>query len=281
MSKLISFPYIGGKTFLSSKIISFIEKIPHFHYVEVFGGAANVLLNKNPSKLETYNDIDNTLVNFFRVVRDPHKQKILAHRLNFTLRSRKEFNDCKDRLFSNKCEDDIDKAFCFYVCITQCFGPFISSKDKITWSYSITSHRKRKDLNLTQRLLLLKERLVGVQIENDDFRNIIKRYDSDKTLFYLDPPYFPSTCDIDLYENTMSEEDHLQMLNLIANSSGKFIISGYTCKEYEDILETELNFRRYEYASRMSCSGLKSSRKNLRTECLWIRDGDLKTSLLL
>ena len=43
---------------------------PHRIYVEVFGGAANLLLNKAPSPIEVYYDIDGELVNLFLAVWD-------------------------------------------------------------------------------------------------------------------------------------------------------------------------------------------------------------------
>jgi len=56
-----------------NKLLPLIPK--HHTYVEVFGGAANLLLAKEPSAVEVYNDIDSGLVNFFRVIRDKDKFK--------------------------------------------------------------------------------------------------------------------------------------------------------------------------------------------------------------
>jgi len=64
----IFFKYLGGKHFLLKELLKRIP--PHDVYVEVFGGSADLLFHKPPSKIEVYNDIDGDLVNLFEVVRN-------------------------------------------------------------------------------------------------------------------------------------------------------------------------------------------------------------------
>jgi DNA adenine methylase len=78
--------YYGGKFRLADWIISFFPE--HLVYTECFGGAASVLLKKKPSKHEVYNDLNDEVVNLFRVVRDPETARKLRHMLKLTPYSR-------------------------------------------------------------------------------------------------------------------------------------------------------------------------------------------------
>src|ERR1700730_12845437 len=82
--------YHGGKWLLALWIISHFG--PHSVYVEPFGGAASVLLRKERSRVEVYNDLWGTVVNVFRVLRDPEKAAELAHLLYLTPFARAEFD---------------------------------------------------------------------------------------------------------------------------------------------------------------------------------------------
>ena len=66
--KKIAFGWYGGKFSHLDWLLPLLPKTTH--YCEPYGGSAAVLLNRDPSPVETYNDIDGDLVNFFRVLRD-------------------------------------------------------------------------------------------------------------------------------------------------------------------------------------------------------------------
>ncbi len=79
-----AFPWRGGKFRLAPSIIKLLP--PHRIYVEVFGGAASVLLAKEPSQIEVYNDRDGALVNLFETIRN--HPLLFLDRCNFLLYSR-------------------------------------------------------------------------------------------------------------------------------------------------------------------------------------------------
>ena len=81
------FPYIGSKGKLAKTIIN--KMLEHLCYVEVFGGAGNVLLQKEPSKVEVLNDINKELITLYRVVQN-HLEEFLRH-FKWELVSRDEF----------------------------------------------------------------------------------------------------------------------------------------------------------------------------------------------
>ena len=77
----------GGKWKLAPWILGHFPQ--HRTYVEPFGGAASVLLQKPRSYAEIYNDLDGEVVNLFRVARDAGPE--LRRRLELTPFSREEF----------------------------------------------------------------------------------------------------------------------------------------------------------------------------------------------
>lgn len=83
--------YHGGKFRLAPWIIPQIPE--HRVYVDIFGGGAGVLLRKTRSKIEIYNDLDENVVNVFRVMRDPLELERLCRLIALTPFSRDEFKD--------------------------------------------------------------------------------------------------------------------------------------------------------------------------------------------
>jgi len=57
------FPYIGGKYYMLDKLLKVIPS--HRIYLEVFGRSAKLLLNKEPSQIEVYNDYSKQIANSF------------------------------------------------------------------------------------------------------------------------------------------------------------------------------------------------------------------------
>jgi len=67
--KLIAFGWYGGKFSHLDWLLPLLPKC--HHYCEPFAGSAAILLNRAPSPVETYNDLDGEVCNFFRVLRAP------------------------------------------------------------------------------------------------------------------------------------------------------------------------------------------------------------------
>jgi len=99
--------YVGGKGRMITKLLQFIPK--HHTYVEPFGGGASLLFAKEPSPIEIYNDIDETLVSFFRVLRNPEKFAKFYHLVTLTPYSRAEFNTCRKTWQDEK--DEVKRVY--------------------------------------------------------------------------------------------------------------------------------------------------------------------------
>ena len=79
----------GGKYYLADRIISYFPA--HRIYLEPFGGAASILLNKIPVDVEAYNDLDLRITRLFRVLQSQGHE--FVSRIRFVPYSQKEFED--------------------------------------------------------------------------------------------------------------------------------------------------------------------------------------------
>jgi len=213
---------------------------PHNSYVEPFGGAAWVLFRKKPSKIEVYNDINGDLVNLFLVVRDNidefiEKQQYLLHSRELHRKFQRELDDGLD---------EVEKAVRFYYVICASFAGRYQSG----WGHTIKNSHSYYCPDMKE-LKQAHARLKRVFIEQLDFADCISRYDTEDTLFYIDPPYFmPEDKFIDYYGRFIPlfrGTDHIRLLNVIKRIKGKFILSYNDCYEvrewYNDfnIIETK------------------------------------------
>jgi len=204
-------------------------------YVEPFGGGASLLFAKKPSPVEVYNDLDEDLVNFFRVLRNEEKFKKFYHKVALTPYSRKEFYDCRETW--SQCEDEVERAYRWYVVARMSF----SGRFGMSWSFAVSASTRgmpetaSKWLSIIEMLPEIHQRIMRVQIECDDFRKIIETYDTPETLFYMDPPYVPDTRRDGGYKHEMTLEDHKELVEILLNVKGKVMLSGYAHPVYESL----------------------------------------------
>ena len=260
--------WFGGKSLLARRIISLFP--PHNTYVEAFGGGASVLFAKEPSPVEIYNDLDSGLVNFFRVLRD-REQFVEFHRLvALTPYSREEFGFCRQHW--EDCDDPIERAYRWYVVVRQSF----SGDFKGGWSHG--KHRSSRNmgecvsrwLSTVDRLPEIAERLLRVQIENRDWRLILKTYDSPDTLFYLDPPYVPETRRAGKYTHELCLADHSELVERMLALKGKVVLSGYAHPLYEPL--EVAGWQRYNIKTVCYATKVPISKRRLsRTEMIWVK----------
>jgi DNA adenine methylase len=233
MSKLIKsiIPYVGGKHFMIKHLLPLIP--PHNIYVEVFGGAANLLLNKPTSTIEVYNDINSELVTLFRVIRDKDKLEELKRLLYLTPYSREEFYHLK--YLNPETLSDIERAYRFYYLCRVSFNAIPGR----TFAYPTQTNSKvHSYMNSIDKLDIIHERFKYVTIEHESFEKLIPRYDSTNTLFYLDPPYIHDTrYDTKVYQHEMSNEQHKLLVSTLLNTQGMCILSGYMHEIYQPLLD--------------------------------------------
>jgi DNA adenine methylase len=261
--------YYGGKGYSWRRIVPYFPS--HHTYVEPFGGAANVLLNKPPSAVEVYNDIDSNVVTIFHVLRDCPDE--LQRALELTPYSREEYIRCLGPLDGL---DDVEKARRLIVRYRQVFGGQGQKAAPGQWSYSVIQSRRSMAgavshwLSAIDEVLpLVVERFRRVQIENLPWQEIVRRYDTSETLFYCDPPYMPSTRNSHgQYAYEMTVEEHRELAEVLNNVKGHVVLSGYASPEYD---EWYAGWERVEFGATVSTRLDKGRSRDRRTEVLWIK----------
>ena len=225
--------WIGGKKLLRTQIINeFPNNKEYNKYVEVFGGAGWVLFAKDRHAVyEIYNDINSNLTNLFKCVK--YHAEELQKELNFTINSRELFEEYISQINSQGLTD-IQKAARYFYIIKLSYGSKGGSFGAI-----------KKDVEKMKSYLQeIQQRLTNVVIENKCFKDIIVKYDSQETLFYLDPPYYKAE---QYYVSDFTKDHHELLSQLLKNIEGKFILSynddEYIRNLYEDfnIIEIERN----------------------------------------
>lgn len=239
------FKWVGGKSRLRKYITPIIT--PHTCYVEPFAGAAWVLFGKPPSDVEVLNDIDDQLVNFFRVVRD--KPEALIASFEWEMVASSEF----ERLASidPAVLTDVQAAHRFYYIIMAGWGGEFNYP-RFQTSISDGGHGNRLIgalKFLRQRIEPVHARLRTVIIENMDWRACIERYDSTRTFFYIDPPYPDNKCN---YKHNMrSWDEHKALAEQLRTCKASWILSSY------DTPEVHALYHAYEIRSVQSFSGMR------------------------
>lgn len=251
--------YHGGKFRLAPWILRFFPE--HRTYVEPFGGAAGVLLQKPRAYAEVYNDLDGDIVNFFRVLREQPAKLSDACRL--TPYAREEF----ERAYEPT-GDSVERARRTAVRAAMGFGSAGSTKGST--GFRVDTRRAYGTamsnwVDFPDGLQVIAERLAGVLIENRDALDVIAAHDDSDTLLFIDPPYVHSSRVMGsrTYRHEMSDEDHRQLLRTLQAVEGMVVICGYATDLYDDALST---WARHATTARIS-SGRGTG---LRTEVVWL-----------
>ena len=254
--------YHGSKFRLANWILNYFPQ--HKIYVEPFGGAAGILLQKKRSYSEVYNDLDGDIVNFFKVIRDKDSRKKLIEAIQLTPFARAEFEEAW-----SKTDDAIERAR--RTCIRANMGFGSGGATIGSTGFRIDCNRDYGTaIHLWEEYPIAVEsagrRFQGVLIENRPADQVIENHDSIDTLFFLDPPYLLETRNAKsggVYRYEMSNHDHLDFLARARKIKGMAIICGYEHHSYHE------NLPGWEFQttpSRIS-SGRGTAIKN---ECIWI-----------
>lgn len=247
--------YYGSKWRLGKWVLGHLP--PHICYCEPYSGSAAVLLQKQPSDYEVYNDLDANVTTFFRVLRDRSEELIRAIALTPYARA-------EQQLSYQETEDELEKARRFYVRCSQGYAG--GAKRPTGWRYLFRHSRSQTvidDWSRYESLWQVATRLRQVQIEQDKAIRVIQRYDTPDTLYLVDPPYLSSTRGSSARETyffEMTDDQHRELAESLHSLEGMAVICGFPSPLYQEL---------YQGWQRVTCQSQMITGR-LATECLWI-----------
>lgn len=221
-------PIIGGKRLLAKRINAITQGVECQTYAEPFVGMGGVILRspRTPGRNEVINDRNGEIVNLFRIIQR-HLDALLQE-VDWLLTSRDDF----ERLKKTPPEvlTDVQRAVRFL------YLQRISARGRVVGRYfDVCKGNKQSRFNATKirdHLATTRDRLASVVIENLDYSVFIKRYDSPKTLFYLDPPYFG--CEDYYGKDIFSRAEFAKLAELLSGIKGRFLLSLNDVEEVRD-----------------------------------------------
>ncbi|HYG67167.1 MAG TPA: DNA adenine methylase [Anaeromyxobacteraceae bacterium] len=279
--------YHGGKFRAADWIAAHFP--PHRIYVEPYGGAASVLLQKPRSFAEVYNDVDEEIVAFFRVLRDPTTAAQLRELLELTPFARRELE-----LAFEPSPDPVEQARRTLVKAYMGFGSdavhrpgprgmrlaVSTNREKHAGTTGFRLNRNQNGAHPArdwskwpEQVPAFVARLRDVAIECRPALDVIRLFDKPDTLFYLDPPYVHSTrtsADRNGYRHEMSDDDHRELAAWARSTEAAVVISGYASELYDEELYPDwkrVTRKAYADARRQSSDSVAGP---WRTEVLWI-----------
>lgn len=262
--KLIAFGWYGGKFSHLDWLLPLLPKC--HHYCEPFAGSGAVLLNRQPSPVETYNDMDGEVCNFFRVLRDDKERLVEA--IGLTPFSREEFSIACEL---DSSQTQLERARRFYVRARQVRTGLAQTASIGRWANCKDSSRAGMSgvvsrwLGGVVALPEIGERLIRVQIENRPAIDVVRLYDSKDTLFYCDPPYVHGTRgDSKAYGHEMSDDQHRELADALNEAKAMVAFSNYEC----DLIDKFYPPKRWRKI--VGPEKTIHSTKDTRREVLWV-----------
>ncbi len=220
--------WIGGKYYSAPQIVAAFPPASRYDvYVDLFGGAAHVLLHRPLEKrhAEVYNDINQDLVNFWMQCRD--HADVLEERCRFLPYSRALHSQYHDDLYHGEVLDPLERAVRWFYVLRSTFNAFIGPvhHGRLASSARLESVAYHTALDLFEAL---QRRLRYVLIDSRDFADVLRSHESPRTLFYVDPPYVEKE---DYYQRgdgtAFNLHDHERLAALLNETSALVALSYY------------------------------------------------------
>jgi len=258
--------YFGGKGGALKKeiLVRFPDKSEYDTYIEPFGGGASILFGKEPFGSEIYNDLEQNVYCFFKVLQDKVMFQEFKSLCDLSLYSKQLKQEYTGDLKKNDLSM-VERAYkFFYVNRTSVngIGGFAVTVNYIRRNMS----KSTSDfLSAIDRLPEVHQRLSSVIIENMDGIKLIEKYDRKRVLIYADPPYHQDTRTTARYKVDMNNETQIKLIDVMLEMKNAMILlSAYNCPEYDRLKKAGWNKMEIEVKT------IDGNRKpKMKTEILW------------
>lgn len=243
------FPYYGGKQTMTKEVLEIIPE--HKVYVEPFCGGATIFFAKKLAKVNILNDIDDRIINIY-IQATLHKEEFITALKSIPYSKR--MHKIASKELNNK--DNFFKAIMTYYTIISSFSNGIG---KGFGCSKVRNHATQYQGYLNELDTKI-EKLKYCTIMNEEAISIIKKFDSEKTLFYLDPPYPEAH---QAHYGGYTYQDYEKLLDVLYNIQGKFILSSYLKNIQKYDLDKKFNclfFEKVLCANKVSLNGQRKKK---------------------
>jgi DNA adenine methylase len=237
--------YYGGKQTLMRHILPLVPA--HQLYTESFAGGAALYFAKEPSKIEVINDINQNLINFYKVLK--HDYNALKMKIEATLHSRACFEFAAWVYDNPLYFDSFERAWAVWVLSKVSFA----SKLNGTFGYDRSENCICKKLKNARESFTeeLSKRLENTQIECTSAFHVISSRDCDSAFHFIDPPYINTDCGH--YADTFNLSDFERLLEMLSSLKGKFMLTMFPHSLLNEYIKVQ-NWRVVEVERTISAS---------------------------
>lgn len=220
--------YYRGKQKMLQHILPLIPD--HIVYTKIFLGDGAVFWSKQPSKIETINDKDGFVTNFYEVLKLHFEE--LYKLIDASIISRDQHIRARNIWHDPGQASKIEYAWSFWYLTNWSFASKIGGGLKYSNEYysSVPNQMQRKKREFTKRL---QKRIENAIVENRDAIEILQSRNVANAFHYIDPPYI--NADQGHYKGYEEVEFNL-LIEILETCRGKFLLSHYSNENLEEAI---------------------------------------------
>ena len=196
----------AGKKKIANRLVAMLPE--HTTYVEPFAGSAAVFFAKKPVKTEVLNDADPDVAQAYKLIKSMNDKQIEKLKKMNWVGSKSAYL----KVYDSKPSKDIEKLYRFLYMTHFSYGRLRTR--------SFNPGADGVPARTADRLATFGPRLRNVKLYSGDYAEVIKKYDSKDTVFFLDPPY--AGYNVNVGEKTFKEEEFVGILKSL---KGKFLLT--------------------------------------------------------